>query len=84
MLKIAFISFNIVKIYGCAKKNQCCQGAEISAAKLKKGRKKLAGPGKSGAELFPNLSKKGRKGAKLFLGLVFHKIIYFYCQKLGL
>jgi hypothetical protein len=54
------------------------------AAKLKKGRKKFGGAGKSGAELLPILSKKGRKGAELFLGLVFHKISYIYCQKLGL
>jgi hypothetical protein len=47
--------------------------AEISAAKHKKGRKKLVGPGKSGAELLPDLSKKGRKGAELFSSLVFHK-----------
>jgi hypothetical protein len=40
----------------------------------------LVGPGKSGAELFPDLSNKGRKGAELFLGLVFHIIIYISCQ----
>jgi hypothetical protein len=57
---------------------QCCQGAEISAAKLKKGRKKF------GAEPLPDLSKKGRKGAELFFGLVFHKIIYISCQKQSL
>jgi hypothetical protein len=60
---------------------QCCQGAEISAAKHKKGRKKLAGPGKSGADLLPDLSKKGRKGAELFSSLVYHKILYFSCSK---
>jgi hypothetical protein len=42
--------------------NQCCQGAEISAAKHKRGRNKLIG-----AEYLPDLSKKGRKGAELFL-----------------
>jgi hypothetical protein len=41
----------------------------------------LAGPGKSGAELLPDLSKKGRKGAELFSSLVFHKIIYISCSK---
>jgi hypothetical protein len=41
----------------------------------------LAGPGKSGAELLPDLSKKGRKGAELFSSLVFHKIIYIICSK---
>jgi hypothetical protein len=41
----------------------------------------LAGPGKSGAELLPDLSKKGRKVAELFSSLVFHKIIYISCSK---
>jgi hypothetical protein len=62
-------------------KNQCCQGAEISAAKHKKGRIKLAGSGKSGAKLLPDLSKKSRKGAELFSSLVFHKTLYFSCSK---
>jgi hypothetical protein len=53
--------------------------------KAQKGPKKIwRGPGKSGAELLPDLSKKGRKGAELFLGLVFNKITYISCQKLGL
>jgi hypothetical protein len=43
--------------------------------------KKLAGPGKSVAELLPELSNKGRKEAELFSSLVFHKIIYFSCSK---
>jgi hypothetical protein len=38
----------------------------------------LAGPEKSGAELLPDLSKKGLKG------LVFHKIIYISSQNLSL
>jgi hypothetical protein len=42
----------------------------------------LAGPEMSGAELLPDLSKKGRKGAELFLGLIFQQIIYISCQKL--
>jgi hypothetical protein len=41
----------------------------------------LVGPGKSGAELLPDLSKKGRKGAELFLGLVFHEIMYHFLPK---
>jgi hypothetical protein len=45
-------------------RHQCCQGAEISAAKHKKSQKKFGG--KVGAELFPDLSKKVRKGAELF------------------
>jgi hypothetical protein len=31
------------------------------------------GPGKSGAEFFADLSKKGRKEAEFFCGLVLHK-----------
>jgi hypothetical protein len=54
---------------------------EISASKHKKGRKKLAGPGKSGAELLPDLPKKGRKGAELFSSLVFLEIIYISRSK---
>jgi hypothetical protein len=53
---------------------QCCQGAEISAAKHKKGRKKIG-------EILPDFSKKGQKGAELFSSLVFHKIIYISCSK---
>jgi hypothetical protein len=41
---------------------ECCQGAEISAAKHKRGRKKLCG-----AEYLPDLSQKGQKGAEFFL-----------------
>jgi hypothetical protein len=50
--------------------SQCCQGAEISAAKHKKGRKLLGGAGKVRGRTFARFSKKGRKGAELFLGLV--------------
>jgi hypothetical protein len=60
--------------------DQCCQGAEVSAAKLKKGRNKFGEPGKSGAELLPDLSKKDRKWAELFLGLVFIKSSIFPAQ----
>jgi hypothetical protein len=50
--------------------------------KSQKGREiKLTGPGKSGAELLPDLSKKGRKGGELFSSRVFHKIIYISCPK---
>jgi hypothetical protein len=61
--------------------DQCCQGAKILAAKHKRAGKKLAGLGKSGVELLPDLSKKGSKGAEFFSSLVFHKIIFFSCSK---
>jgi hypothetical protein len=54
------------------------------SGKAQKGPKKLGGRESQGPNFYPNLSKKGRKGAELFLGLVFHKIIYIYYQKLGL
>jgi hypothetical protein len=37
--------------------------AIFSTTKYKRGRKKFGGPGKSGVELLPDLSKKGRKVA---------------------
>jgi hypothetical protein len=52
------------------------KGPKFRLQSSKRAEKNLVGPGKSGAELFPNLSKN--------LGLVFHKIIYISCQKLGL
>jgi hypothetical protein len=57
------------------------RGRNFGRIAKKRAEKKLAGPGKSGAELLPDLSKKGRKGAKLFSSLVFHKIVYFSCSK---
>jgi uncharacterized C2H2 Zn-finger protein len=56
---------------------QCCQGAEISAAKQKGAEKNSVGPGKFEAEFLADLSKKGRNGAELFWGLNFHKITRF-------
>jgi hypothetical protein len=60
------------------------KGPKFRPQSSKRAEKNLVGPGKSGAELLPDLSKKGRKGAELFLGLLFHKIIYISSQKLGL
>jgi hypothetical protein len=56
------------------------KGPQIRPQSSKGPKKNLMGPGKSGAELLPDLSKKVRKGGELFLGLVFHKIIYISCQ----
>jgi hypothetical protein len=57
------------------------KGPKFRPQSSKRAEKKLAGPEMSGAKLLPNLLKKSQKGAELFLGLVFHKIIYIYCQK---
>jgi hypothetical protein len=56
-------------------------GPKFWPQSTKRAEKKLAGPGMSGAELLPDLSKKGRKGAELFSSLIFHKIIYISCSK---
>jgi hypothetical protein len=64
---------------------QCCQGAEISAAKLKKGRKKIwRGRESQGLNIHPIYQKRAEKGPNFFYSPVFHKIIYIYCQKPGL
>jgi hypothetical protein len=56
------------------------KGPKVRPHSSKRAEKNLMGLGKSGAELLPDLSKTGRKGAELFLGLVFHKIIHISCQ----
>jgi hypothetical protein len=60
------------------------KGPKFRRQSSKRAKQNLVGPGKSGAKLLPDLSKKGRKAAELFLDLFFHKIIYISCQKLGL
>jgi hypothetical protein len=45
---------------------QCCQGAEISAAELKRGPTKICAAGKIGGQIFFKYVKKGRKGDELF------------------
>jgi hypothetical protein len=48
--------------------NQCCQGAEISAAKHKRGRKDCVGPGKSGAEFLAQIyQQRADKGPNIFV-----------------
>jgi hypothetical protein len=42
------------------------KGPKFRPQSSKTAGKKLAGPGNSGAERLPNLSKEGRKGAELF------------------
>jgi hypothetical protein len=75
---------NFCFVLPAATVNQCCQGAEISAAKLKKGRPKFVGAGKVRGRTFTRFIKKGLKRGRTFLDLVFHKIIYISCQILGL
>jgi hypothetical protein len=55
------------------------KGPKFQPQSSKRDKKNLVGLGNSGAELLPDLSKKGQKGAGLFLGLTFHKIIYISC-----
>jgi hypothetical protein len=50
---------------------QCCQGAEISAAKLKKGRNKFGGAGKVRGRTFTQFIKKGPKRGLTFFGFGF-------------
>jgi hypothetical protein len=57
---------------------QCCQGAEISAAKLKKGWKKFGGAGKVRGRTFTWFIEKG---LNFFLGLVFHKDHLYFLPK---
>jgi hypothetical protein len=52
--------------------------------KAQKGPKKIWWGRESQGPNFYPIYQKGRKGAELFLVLVFHKIIYISCQKLGL
>jgi hypothetical protein len=71
-------------LHHLARVSSVAKGPKFRPQSSKRAEKNLMGPGKSGAKLLPILSKKGRKGAELFLGLVFHKISYIYCQKLVL
>jgi hypothetical protein len=56
------------------------KGPKFRPQSTKRADKNLAGPGKSGAELLPDFSKRGRKAAELFSSLIFHKIIYISCS----
>jgi hypothetical protein len=49
---------------------QCCQKAEISAAKHKRGRQKLCGAWKIWGRILGRFAKKGRKGAGLLIELI--------------
>jgi hypothetical protein len=48
------------------------KGPKFRPQNTKGAEKNCMGPGKSRAELFAELSKKGRKGDKLYSGLVLH------------
>jgi hypothetical protein len=48
------------------KDEQCCQGAEMSAAELKGAFQKFVRPEKLATEIPINMLKKGRKGVELF------------------
>jgi hypothetical protein len=58
--------------------NQCWQGAKISAARHRRGRKNSVGPEKAGAEFLFVLSNKGPKSCLTFLFFGFSlKQVYF-------
>jgi hypothetical protein len=48
------------------------KGPKFRPKNTKWAEKNCVGPGKSGAELLADLSKKGRKGAELFCSLFLH------------
>jgi hypothetical protein len=48
------------------------KGPKFRPQNTKGAEKNCVGPGKSGAELLADLSKKGRKGAELFCSLFLH------------
>jgi hypothetical protein len=52
------------------------KGPKFLPKSTKRAEKNLTGPGSQG----PNFIKKGPKRAQLFLDLVFHQIIYIFCQ----
>jgi hypothetical protein len=62
-------SFLILNISSVAK------GPKFRPQNTKGAEKNCVGAGKFGAEVLADLSKKGQKGAELFWGLIFHKII---------
>jgi hypothetical protein len=50
------------------------KGPKFRPQNTKGAEKKCVGPGKFGAEVLADVSKKGRKGVELFWGLIFHII----------
>jgi hypothetical protein len=50
------------------------KGPKFWPQNTKGAEKNCIGPGKFGAEVLADVSRKGRKGAKLFWGLIFHII----------
>jgi hypothetical protein len=60
---------------------QCCQGAEISAAELKRGPKKICAAGKIGGRIFIEYAKKGPKRGRTFLKMIIHIKTLKYLQK---
>jgi hypothetical protein len=58
--------------------HQCCQGAEISAAKLKKGPTKICAAGKIGGRIF---FKNAKKGPNFFEDDYSYKILKISAEK---
>jgi hypothetical protein len=64
-------------LFWCLISASVAKGPKFRPQSTKRAGKKLAGPGKSGAELLLDLSQKGRKGAEVFSSLIFHKSSIF-------
>jgi hypothetical protein len=62
-------------------KPQCCQGAEISAAELKRGPTKFCAAGKIGGRIFFKYAKKGPKRGRTVLKMIIHIKTLKYLQK---
>jgi hypothetical protein len=60
-----------------ALKSSVAKGPKFQPQSSKRAVLNLVGPGKSGAEQLPDLSKKGRKGAELFYVWFFIKLSIF-------
>jgi hypothetical protein len=51
---------------------QCCLGAEISAAELKRGPTKICAAGKIGGRIFFKYARKGPKRGRTFFKMIIH------------
>jgi hypothetical protein len=60
------------------------KGPKFRPQSSKRAEKILWGRESQGPKFYPIYQKRAEKGPNFFLGVVFHKIIYIYCQKLGL
>jgi hypothetical protein len=64
-----------------SRKDQCCQGAGISAATLKRGPTKMCAAEKIRGRIFFKYAKKGQKRGRTFLKMIIHIKNLKYLQK---